>query len=101
MDELTSIGPKSVRLPTPPRNEDPLLKHAREFETVFVAQMLKYGGFAEALSQNGGFGGEAFSSLLLEAYAEKIVERGGFGLAERVYQQLQHNQSGHGRDVDV
>lgn len=101
MDQLTSIGPIIARPLTRQSGDDKLLRQAQEFEAVFVAQMLKYGGFAEALSQNSGFGGEAFSSLLLEAYAQKIVERGGFGLAERVYQQLQDSQSGGGSDVAV
>lgn len=101
MDEISSIGPKTIQSPAPPAHDERLLKQAQEFEAVFVAQMLKYGGFADALSQNSGFGGEAFSSLLLEAYAENIVERGGFGIAEKIYQQLQNHQPGGGSDVAV
>ncbi len=65
-----------------------ILEQAHEFESVFVAQMLKYSGLEKAISSQGEFGGEAYSSLLLEQYANKIVEKGGFGLAEKIYEQL-------------
>jgi Rod binding domain-containing protein len=65
-----------------------LLETARAFESVFISQMLAHSGLGKALSANGGFGGEAFSSLLVDEYASKLVARGGFGLAEKVYEQL-------------
>lgn len=74
---------------------DAALEEAKRFETVFIAEMLKHSGFAEALSQNAGFGGEAFSSILLEEYAGKIVESGGFGMAKHIYEQLS-SEAGHG-----
>lgn len=65
-----------------------LMATARAFESVFVAQMLGHSGLGKALSSEGGFGGEAFSSLLVDEYANRLVEKGGFGLAEKVYEQL-------------
>jgi len=79
----TPPSPKAV-----PEIDERIMEKAREFEAVFVAQMLKYSGMGDALSSNSGFGGDAFSSMLLEQYAGKIVENGGFGLAERIYDQL-------------
>ncbi|HXI86361.1 MAG TPA: rod-binding protein [Parvularculaceae bacterium] len=72
-----------------------LLKTAREFESVFIAQMLSYGGLSKALSTEGGFGGEAFSSMLVEQYADRLVERGGFGIAHQIYEQLSARESGN------
>lgn len=61
---------------------------AAEFEAVFVAEMLSHAGFEKALASEAGFGGEAMSGLLLEAYAERIVERGGFGLADAIARRI-------------
>jgi len=71
-----------------------ILDRAREFESVFVAQMLKYSGLEKAISGQGGFGGEAYSGLLLEQYANKIVQNGGFGLTEHIYEQLLEREGG-------
>ena len=64
------------------------LETAREFEAVFVSQMLKYSGFTKALAQQTAFGGEAYSDMLTQQYADKIIENGGFGLAEKIYRQF-------------
>ncbi len=69
------------------------MEKAREFEAVFVAQMLNFSGLDDALKGDSGFGGDAFSSMLLEQYAQKIVEKGGFGLADRIYDQLKDMES--------
>lgn len=75
--------------PAKPVTDDAeLLATARAFESVFIAQMLAHSGLGKALSAEGGFGGEAFSSLLVDEYASRLVEKGGFGLAEKVYEQL-------------
>ena len=68
--------------------DDALMRKAREFEAVFVAQMLQQSGLSEAFSGDSGFGGEAFASMLTEQYANEIVDSGGFGLAEHIYKQL-------------
>lgn len=59
--------------------------------------MLKHAGLTEALSGGGGkFGGEAFSNMLTEQYAGELIENGGFGLAEEIYQQLLEKDQKHG-----
>lgn len=65
-----------------------LRQSAKAFEAVFVAQMLSQSGLGEAIAADGGFGGEAFSGFLIEQYADQLTEKGGFGLAERIYEQL-------------
>lgn len=70
-----------------------LMATARAFESVFIAQMLAHSGLGKALGAEGGFGGEAFSSLLVDEYANRLVEKGGFGLAEEVYEQLRERKA--------
>jgi Rod binding domain-containing protein len=90
-----SIPPASgvVASPAPASDRDAeLLRTAESFEAVFIAQMLQLSGLAKAVSANGGFGGEAFASLLVEQYAAKLVKRGGFGISEKVYEQLRDKE---------
>ncbi len=68
-----------------------LRKTAREFEAAFIGEMLSYAGFEKALSGDSGFGGETFSRMLVDSYAQSIADVGGFGLADKIYDQLKDN----------
>lgn len=68
--------------------EAALRKTAQEFESVFIAEMLSHAGFDKAIAQDSGFGGEAFSRMLVETYAADLAQKGGFGLADQIYRQL-------------
>ncbi len=68
--------------------DNAIREKAQEFETIFIAEMLSHAGFDKALAENSGFGGEAFSRMLVETYAEQLSEKGGFGLADQIYRQL-------------
>ena len=59
---------------------------AKEFEAVFIAQMLApLFASVETPSIAGGGKSEAFfKGLLQESYAKAVAERGGFGLAAHV-----------------
>jgi Rod binding domain-containing protein len=59
---------------------------AKEFEAVFIAQMLApLFASVETPSIAGGGKSEAFfKGLLQESYAKAVAERGGFGLADHV-----------------
>ena len=81
--------------------DDAIREQAKEFEAVFIAQMLKHSGFEKALSAESGFGGENYASLLLERYASEIVDNGGFGLADKIYQQLKAKEAGDGTEQIV
>lgn len=70
------------------QKEQALRKTAQEFESVFIAEMLSHAGFDKAIAQDSGFGGEAFSRMLVETYAEDLAKNGGFGLADQIYRQL-------------
>lgn len=73
-----------------------LRDQAREFEAVFIGQMLKHTGLTEAIGGDSGYGGEAFSNMLTEQYAGELLDNGGFGLAEEIYQQLVEKEKSHG-----
>jgi len=69
--------------------EDPeLRKAAEDFEAAFISQMLKFSGLGEALTKGGGEDVAAFTDFYIENFAEKIVDNGGFGLADRFYGKL-------------
>lgn len=72
------------------RHDDPLWKAAKSLEATFLAEMLKSTGW-DAASEGlggGGVGEEHFQSFLREAQAEAIVDAGGIGLAESLYEAL-------------
>lgn len=68
---------------------------SKEFEATFLAQALSFAGLGKAVSTDSGYGGEAFSSLLVEQYASKIAEGGGIGVAETIYQELKAREAAH------
>lgn len=78
-----------------PADDAFLRETARDFEAVFVRQMLQHAGLAEAFGSGEGPSADAFSGFLLDAVAEKLVDGGGFGLAEQFYAAM-----GGGRDGD-
>lgn len=80
--------PDTGKVQTGEKVDENILKKAQEFEAVFVGQMLTHSGFADAFKGSDDFGGGAFTSILLDQYAEKIVANGGFGLADQIYNQL-------------
>lgn len=98
MDVVAAKSSESVaatpRQPSDARDEK-LRAVARDFEATFIAQMLNYAGFGKSVTSDAGFGGEAFSSLLVEQYARQIADRGGFGLADSIYQQLKQREGAH------
>lgn len=61
---------------------------ARDFETAFIAQMLKFSGLAEAITTGGGEDMAAFTDFYIQSFAEEISDTGGFGLAEQFYDKL-------------
>jgi Rod binding domain-containing protein len=62
---------------------------AAQFETAFVAEMLKHTGVGKMTEGfNGGAGEAAFSGFLTWEYAEEVTTSGAFGLADRIYQSL-------------
>mgnify|MGYP001772772711 FL=1 len=75
--------------------EEKLQDAANKLEATFLAEMLKTAGFGETPDTfGGGTGEDQFSSFLVQAQAEKIVEAGGIGLAEHIFDALKESING-------
>ncbi|MDV4144723.1 rod-binding protein [Shimia sp. FJ5] len=62
---------------------------AQDLEASFLAEMLKHAGLGKPRESFGGGAGEdQFASLLIETQARAIVDAGGIGLAESIFQSL-------------
>ena len=85
-------GPARHTPPASPR--EAAMRHvAREFEAIFLAEMLKHAGVGRMTDGfNGGAGEAAFSGMLTQEYAREITRSGGFGLAERVLEAMRESE---------
>jgi Rod binding domain-containing protein len=70
------------------RSDEDLRRAAQSLEAAFLAEMFAHVGLDKALSARSGFGGEAYAGLFLEAYARRLAEAGGVGLAEKLYAEI-------------
>ncbi len=94
-----------IGMPTPPleprapnemtERQKTLQSSAREFETVFLAEMLSHTSLADtSKSFGGGAGEDAFKSLLTREWAAQMTAKGGIGLAATIYQTLLAREGG-------
>lgn len=78
----------SPALPSPTRTTQ-LMKKARDLETSFLSEMLSYAGLdAQEGPFSGGAGEAQFSSFLREAQAKAMVDHGGIGLSQSIFNAL-------------
>ena len=65
-------------------------KAAKDFEAVFIGQMLSamFEGVKTDGPFGGGYGEGVFRSLMIEQYSKTIAEQGGFGLADQVKREI-------------
>lgn len=78
----------SAMQPTAVRNPK-LWAAATALEASFLSEMLKSVGLGESRQTfGGGVGEDQFSGFLNNAYAGSIVDAGGIGLAESIYNSL-------------
>ncbi|MEM8572185.1 MAG: rod-binding protein [Pseudomonadota bacterium] len=86
---LPLSAPQQAAPNTNPGSDAELRATAEAFEAAFLAEMLKHSGINEVSSEfGGGYGEEAFSSLVTQEYAEILAESGGIGLAEQIFESL-------------
>ncbi len=71
-------------------------KAAKEFEAIFIAQILQYSGLAKALTANGGQAVESFTHFYLQELAKDITEQGGFGLARQISAYIDKKEESNG-----
>ena len=75
--------------PQPLDRDQALMDVAQKLEASFLAEMLKHAGFGEERSAFGGGVGEAqFASFLRAEHARALVERGGIGLSQSLFEAL-------------
>jgi Rod binding domain-containing protein len=65
-------------------------KAAKEFEAVFIGQMLSamFAGVKTDGPVGGGSGEMMFRSLMIDHYAKSIAGQGGLGLADQVMREI-------------
>ena len=87
-------GAHTSTAPATPRDRE-LQEAAKALEATFLAEMLKSAGLGEPRdSFGGGPGEEQFGSYLRLAQAEAMVEAGGIGLAESLFESLKQRADG-------
>ena len=84
-------------LPAVPEQTARLRAAAREMEAAFLSEMLKAAKVGMPLKSFGGGAGEAqFASFLRDEYAREIVDSGGIGLAEHIFESLKRHDAASG-----
>ncbi len=69
--------------------DEKLREAAQKLEATFLSEMLKSAGFgAPRESFGGGIGEDQFSSFLRDEQARAMVEAGGIGLAESLFEAM-------------
>jgi len=76
-------------IPSTPTNDSKLRDAALKLEATFLSEMLKSAGLGPMSgSFNGGIGEEQFASMLRDQQARTMVEAGGIGLAESLFEAM-------------
>lgn len=87
-----TIGPNQ---PSDSTQDARLMEAARDLEANFLAEMLKAAGLgATPEGFGGGAGEDQFSSFLRLEQAKSMVEAGGIGLAESLFNALKERADG-------
>jgi Rod binding domain-containing protein len=90
---MHAISPSNLVSPLAPSRDATLLEAAKKLEATFLAEMLKAAGFGQTRdSFGGGTGEDQFASFLVEEQAAAMVEAGGIGLAESLFQSLKERE---------
>ena len=80
---------QSARLNSHSTTDMKLLDAAKKLEATFLAEMLKSAGFGKSReSFGGGVGEDQFSSFLIREQADEMVEAGGIGLAQALFEAM-------------
>ncbi len=89
MDVSGSLAPQTSALTKDQARIEQLRDASEKLEAGFLAEMLKASGLGKTPDTfGGGTGEDQFTSFLVQAQAEKLVEAGGIGLAEHIFQAL-------------
>lgn len=70
----------------PQHSDSKMMTAAKNLEATFLAEMLKSAGFgASRTTFGGGVGEDQFGSFLREEQAKGMVEAGGIGMAQALF----------------
>ena len=97
LNSLSNLHQTSVAATAPkvPDSDARLMAAARNLESTFLSEMLKHAGLGESAGAFGGGAGEdQFASLLRDAQASAIVQAGGVGLAQSLFEALKEANDG-------
>lgn len=83
---------QSTGVATQNRQDKDLRQTADKLEGAFISEMLKHAGLAKAFAPNADLGSDAYSTFLLEEYADRLVGKGGFGLSELIFDALKEKK---------
>ena len=72
------------------KNNEKLKEACRDFEAIFIKQMLNAmkGTISKSGLMDGGFAEEIYDDMLYDEYAKKISSHAGLGIADSLYRQL-------------
>lgn len=91
MDPVSSHSTMVVHSP----KDAKLMQAAKDLEASFLAEMLKSAGLGETRDSFGGGAGEdQFSSFLVQEQARAMVDAGGIGLAQSLFEALKERADG-------
>jgi peptidoglycan hydrolase FlgJ len=79
----------------PAAHRQQLMAKAKELEATFLSELLSHSGLREMQGDFGGGQGEAqFASFLRQEQARLMVESGGLGLAEMIFNSMARSEDG-------
>jgi Rod binding domain-containing protein len=91
---ITALPAETMLKPAPVDRKDALRAAANELEATFLAEMLKSAGFGQSRDSFGGGSGEdQFASFLVLEQAKAMVDAGGIGLSESLFNALKEHQT--------
>lgn len=91
-----AMNPALLNKPIPDVEMARIEETARDFEAMFITEMLRpmFEGIKVNEMFGGGKGEEIFSSMLLDEYGKNMASAGTLGIADQVKEQLIALQSG-------
>ena len=94
VDMINALSAETAVKPASVNRNDALQAAAKELEATFLAEMLKSAGFGQSRESFGGGSGEdQFASFLVLEQAKAMVEAGGIGLSESLFNALKEHQN--------
>ncbi len=84
-------------------DQDKVAEAAKEFEAVFITEMMKpmFEGIETAAPFGGGKGEEIFRGFMLQEYGKMVAETGSVGIAAHVKQEMIRMQGADPEILDL